>query len=66
MEVEAVAEFCLNCWNELNETHYTEREMVVDHDELDLCEGCGEWKPCIIKERGPLGRLFWPLLHKGK
>lgn len=66
MEVARVAEFCLDCWNELNGTHYTEREMVVDHEEFDLCEGCGEWKPCIVVERGPLGRLIWSITHRAK
>lgn len=63
-EVVPMAEFCLECWNRLNGTHYTEREMVVDHDELDLCEGCGKVKPCIVVERGPVGRLLWQLTHR--
>lgn len=58
-----MAEFCLKCWNELNGTHYTEADMVVDHEELDLCEGCGQVMPCIVRERGPVGRLLWQLRH---
>lgn len=45
-----MAEFCLDCWNKLNKTHYTEKEYVVSR-ELDLCEECGQWKPVIVRER---------------
>ena len=45
-----MAEFCLECWNRLNETTYDEKKYVISKD-LDLCEGCGEWKPVIIMER---------------
>jgi len=41
-----MAEFCLNCWNELNDTHLTEEDVVLT-DYLDLCEGCAEMKPVI-------------------
>lgn len=61
-----VAEFCLACWNKLNDTHYTEAEMVIDHKELDLCEGCGQYKPVIIRERGPVGRLLWRVIHRSE
>lgn len=40
-----MAEFCLDCWNKLNGTHYTERDVIL---ESDLCEGCGEIKDCIV------------------
>lgn len=45
-----MAEFCLDCWNELNGTNYSKRKYVVSKD-LDLCEGCGEWKHVIICQR---------------
>lgn len=45
-----MAEFCLDCWNKLNKTNFTEREYVLSR-ELDLCEGCGQWKPVIINVR---------------
>lgn len=61
-----MAEFCLKCWNELNGTEYTEADYIVDHHGLDLCEGCAELRPCIIKKRGPLGRLLWRLFHRGR
>ena len=31
-----MAEFCLDCWNELNGTNYSKRKYVVSKD-LDLC-----------------------------
>lgn len=45
-----MAEFCLDCWNKLNGTNYTERKYVMTKY-LDLCEGCGKNKPVIIMER---------------
>ena len=40
-----MAEFCLKCFNEMNDTHYTEQDVILDED---LCEGCAEWKPCVV------------------
>ena len=45
-----MAEFCLECWNKINETKDNERKYIISKD-LDLCEGCGELKPVIIMER---------------
>jgi len=45
-----MAEFCLNCWNELNHIHLTEKDVIMS-EELDLCEGCGEIKTTIVKYR---------------
>ena len=45
-----MAEFCLDCWNKLNNSSFTEREYVLS-DEPDLCEECGEWKPVIVTVR---------------
>ena len=42
-----MAEFCLECWNEINESNDTEN-MYFLSKELDLCEECGQWKPVII------------------
>ena len=41
-----MAEFCLNCWNEMNETHLTEEDVILT-EYLDLCEGCGEFKQVV-------------------
>lgn len=45
-----MAEFCVKCWNELNGTDNTESNFILSEN-LDLCEGCGELKKVIIKER---------------
>jgi len=45
-----MAEFCLDCWNKINETDDDEREYILSED-LDLCEGCGEWKHVIVAKR---------------
>ena len=52
-----MAEFCLKCFNELNESDYTASEVWLEDD---FCEGCGEWKPCVLELRPKplLWRLF--------
>ncbi|MBR1969728.1 MAG: hypothetical protein IKA17_05180 [Clostridia bacterium] len=45
-----MAEYCLDCFNKMNGTDYDEYDFVVSKD-LDLCEGCGEWKPVVITKR---------------
>jgi hypothetical protein len=40
-----MAEFCLDCYNKLNETNFGEGTVELDYD---LCEGCGEWKLTIV------------------
>lgn len=44
-----MAELCLDCWNELNETKDSPRRYVLSW-EKDLCEGCGEYERVIIVE----------------
>ena len=47
-----MAEFCLECFNKLANANYTERDFILpDEDDLDLCEGCGEWKRVVIVRR---------------
>ena len=45
-----MAEFCLDCWNKLNNTEDGKEKYIISK-ELDFCEGCGEWKHVIIMER---------------
>lgn len=45
-----MAEFCLDCWNKLNKTRFTEKEYVLSK-EPDLCEECGQWKLVIVRVR---------------
>ncbi len=51
-----MAEFCLECFNTLNGTAYTEWDTTLEED---FCEGCGQIKPCVIRLCPPslLGRL---------
>ena len=50
-----MAEFCLECWSRLNEKDYSP-EMYILSRELDLYEGCGEYKNVIVRARSPLGQ----------
>ena len=40
-----MAEFCLDCFNELNGTNYSKKEVWLADD---FCEECCEWKPCVV------------------
>lgn len=42
-----MADFCLDCWNKLNKTNGSKRKYILS-EELEICEGCGEWKRVII------------------
>ena len=57
-----MAEFCLDCWNMINNTKYTERDWVLSRG-LELCEGCGEYKQVIVRER-PL-KFLYDIKNKG-
>ena len=54
-----MAEFCLDCWNSINETNHSKNRYILT-DDLELCEGCGEYKQVIIAERfrGRLQRII--------
>lgn len=41
-----MAEFCLKCFNELNGTDYKASEVWLEED---FCEGCTDWRPCVLK-----------------
>lgn len=43
-----MAEFCLKHFNELFNRNLTKKDVIL---ELDLCEGCGEIKPCVVDIR---------------
>lgn len=61
-----MAEFCLKCLNKMDGTKLTEADVIIDHDELDICEGCGQWQPCVVRYRTPLERLIYNLTHPKK
>ena len=59
-----MSEICLDCFNkdiENEKEKLTKRDVVLEYD---LCESCGEWKPCVIviKERGLLASLKYLIL----
>ena len=58
-----MAEFCLDCWNKLNQKKLTERDVVLSRD-YDLCEGCGEF--CRVVEGKRTFKLFYDLTHRKK
>ena len=43
-----MAEFCLECYNKIMGTNDPTNKYVISKD-LDLCEGCGEYKHVIIR-----------------
>lgn len=46
-----MAEFCIDCENRMSGPDYEpieEWEVITD---WDFCEGCGEWKQCIVAYR---------------
>lgn len=45
-----MAEFCLDCWNKINETRGSKLRYILSIDR-ELCEECGEYKQIIIIER---------------
>ena len=54
-----MAEFCLGCWNQINESQDTEKDWVLSK-EPELCEGCGKYVPVIVRERKGLSMFqFW-------
>lgn len=45
-----MAEFCVDCWNEMNNSKEPADNFVLS-EYFDLCEGCGEYKKVIITRR---------------
>lgn len=51
-----MAEFCLDCFNQyVSEEELTEEDVLLD---FDLCEGCGEIKPCVVRLKK---KSFWDI-----
>ena len=48
-----MAEFCMECWNKLNNTNEEKSNYIISKN-LHLCEGCGELKPIIVAKRREL------------
>ena len=45
-----MAEFCLECWNKMNDTNHSKIKYIISKD-CDVCEGCGQLKNVIVMER---------------
>lgn len=45
-----MAEFCLDCLNRMSGRNDDESYFVLSKD-LELCEGCGQWKKIVITRR---------------
>ena len=45
-----MAEYCPECLNKMTGRKHNKNKYVLSKD-LDLCEGCGEWKRIVIKKR---------------
>ena len=58
-----MAEFCLDCWNQLNGEDMTARNVVLSR-KYDLYEGCGEFRHVVEGER--TFKLFYDLIHRKK
>lgn len=43
-----MAEFCKECFLELFPDDYSDEQLVVSED-LDICEGCADFKQVVIK-----------------
>ena len=64
-----MAEFCVDCYNHMNGTNDSPKKFVLS-DELDLCEGCGEWKRVVIAYKWEwvlwkLRYVIWPFKFVG-
>ena len=52
-----MAEFCIDCWEKMNETNHGGEEYSVS-DYLELCEGCGEYRKVVVARTGVL-KMIW-------
>ena len=48
IEVIKMAEYCLDCLNEIMGTNDSVKKVILSHG-LDLCENCGEYKHVVIR-----------------
>lgn len=64
-----MAEFCVDCENKALGPEYEPIDPADVVTDWDFCEGCGEWKECIVcyepwyhgprKKRPPDPRSWW-------
>ena len=53
-----MAEFCLECWNKLNETQDSKWRYSLSRNR-ELCEECGQYKRVVVVER------LWSRVQRG-
>ena len=60
-----MAEFCLNCWNKMNEMSLTNKDVKISKD-LYLCEGCGKMQNVIMfyEKYGTIKNLIRKILRR--
>jgi len=59
-----MAEYCIDCFNKyLSEKKVSKKDVITSYD---LCEGCGEWKKCVIviKKKGFFAKIKEILLKR--
>lgn len=44
-----MAEYCLDCFIKQNPDIPKEKLVIAKDDDLDLCEGCSQMKPTVIR-----------------
>ena len=52
-----MAEFCYDCYKNILKGEKDKRKLIISKD-LDICEGCGEFKPVIVGEKWSFDDLF--------
>ena len=57
-----MAEFCLDCFNKLNDTNYTKWDVKLSWG-LDLCEECCEFKHVVVVIRDHRSFVHWFFRH---
>lgn len=50
-EVPLMAEFCKDCFLKINPLGEDETVVLSAPNDLDFCEGCGQWKRVVVRIR---------------
>lgn len=49
-----MADFCLDCFNRVNESDYKREDVILEYG---LCEECGQYKKVVVDLRPPYGLI---------
>jgi hypothetical protein len=58
-----MAEFCYECYKKILKGDREKDELVISKY-LDLCEGCGKYKPVVIEEKSMFPLKFCEIFKK--